>query len=105
MRRQDGLSLVELLVALTVLGVALVAFAFSQVGALRASTRSALVTEAKAAANRVLEEKTTEVLRVLVNGPARFVDSVDATTGDTYSFFFHDYYYLCPTQVAATSRL
>lgn len=107
MKRSHGLTIIELLIALAVIGVGLLAFSYAQVGSLRASARSALTTEAKTAANLVLEAKTAEVLttvrRRLADGstnPEWDSDYRDAEdSGVELSFKFIDFYYSCPTVV------
>ena len=85
-----GLTLLETLVALAVLGIAFGALLMSQLSDLQASALSRYATEAKAAAVRTLEEKSGEVLKSeILSLTNPLVD--DLKTGR--SFFFVDYYY------------
>ncbi|WP_114312637.1 type IV pilus modification PilV family protein [Thermus caldifontis] len=95
MRRQ-GLTLLETLIALAVLGIAFGALLMSQLSNLRVSAQSRYATDAKAAAVRVLEQKSAEVLKSeILPSPDPKID--DPQTGR--SFYFVDYYYRCPTSV------
>ena len=95
MKRQ-GLTLLETLIALAVLGIAFGALLMSQLSSLRVSAQSRYATDAKAAAVRVLEQQSAEVLKSeILTPPDPKID--DPATGR--SFYFVDYYYRCPTQV------
>ncbi|RTI14793.1 type IV pilus modification PilV family protein, partial [Thermus scotoductus] len=94
MRRQ-GLTLLETLIALAVLGIAFGALLMSQLSNLRVSAQSRYATDAKAAAVRVLEQKSAEVLKSETASDPKYID--DPATGR--SFYFVDYYYSCPYQV------
>lgn len=84
--RASGFTLIEVLIALAVIGVAFGALALSQVNNMRASVTARLATETKAAANQVLEGLMADVL---------------VTTGaaPNLTFAFNDYYWSCPTAV------
>lgn len=116
--RTQGLTLVETLVALAVVGIAFGALLLSQVSNLRASAQSRYATDAKAAAVRVLEDRSAQVLRSeipsgLAGLPSDFCKTNpsdtrcaqvdDPTTGR--SFYFVDYYYRCPTPVTPPPAL
>lgn len=97
-RRTAGLSLIELLIALSVIGIAFFALAMSQVNHLRASSRSQVLTQVKTVANKVLEQKTSEVLKaVTVTSSSSLFDQDDPETGTSLSFKFIDYYVTCRT--------
>lgn len=91
MRRRQGLTLIEVLIALAILGIGFAALAATQVSALRINARSRAVTEAKAEANMVLERLTGEVLVVLPGQSGVFDDDGQ---GNRYRFI--DYYWACP---------
>ena len=97
---RSGLSLIEVLFALAVIGIAFVALAFSQLTSLRASVNSRFVTEAKAAATQVLEQQMAEVLKVVEVSSGSDKKDQEWVNSDgevVYrSFYFIDYYYLCP---------
>lgn len=91
---RQGLTLVETLIALAIVGIAFGALLTSQLSNLRASAQSRYATDAKAAAVRVLEERSAQVLRSeILNPPSPYID--DPNTGR--SFYFVDYFYGCPT--------
>ncbi|WP_243029312.1 type IV pilus modification PilV family protein [Thermus altitudinis] len=95
MKRQ-GLTLLETLIALAVLGIAFGALLMSQLSSLRVSAQSRYATDAKAAAVRVLEQQSAEVLKSeILTPPDPKID--DPATGR--SFYFVDYYYRCSTRV------
>lgn len=96
-----GLTLVETLIALAVVGIAFGALLMSQVSNLRASAQSRFATEAKAAAVQVLEQKSADVLKSETTTNPLYAD--DPTTGR--SFYFVDYFYSCPTRVNPPSAL
>lgn len=83
-----GFTLIEVLIALAVIGIAFAAVALIQVNNLRASTSARLATEVKAAANVVLEQEMGLVLSTMVNG----------ITG-LKQYAFNDFYWSCPTAV------
>lgn len=112
--KTNGITLVELMIALAVLAVGFSALLFSQVGNLKASTQTKLNTQVKAAANRVLEQKLAEVLVVQMDNTSAspagttntisntaYIDESNASifnrSGVKQSFFFMDYYWNCPT--------
>lgn len=86
MKYAKGLTLVEVLIALIVVGIAFVAMAFIQTNNLRMTTNARLTTDVKAAANQVLEQVMADVLET-------------STTGGVKYFAFNDYYWTCPTQL------
>ncbi len=95
--RTRGLTLIELLIALAIIGIAFLALALSQVNQLRASSRSQVLTTVKTAANQVLEQQTSRVLKALsVTSGSSWEDLVQAG-GDSLSFKFVDYYHYCTT--------
>ena len=97
-----GLTLLEVLLALAVIGIAFAAFLLSQVSDLRASARSRYATDAKAMAVRTLESLSAEVLRTeTVASGSSYLD--EPSTGR--SFYFVDYFYSCPQWVAADSSV
>lgn len=85
MRQHKGLTLVEVLIALVVVGIAFAAMAFIQTNNLRMTTNARLTTHVKAAANQVLESVMSSVLAT----------SVDFSGNKVYAF--NDYYWNCPT--------
>lgn len=87
MPKQVGLTLVEVLLALVILGVGFIAMAFVQTNNLRMTTNARLTTEVKAAANQVLESVMGNVLSTTVVSGTRL-------------FAFNDYYWSCPTQLS-----
>ena len=90
----NGFTLIEVLVALAVIGIAFAALGFVQLTNLQASSSSRLVTETKAAANAVLEEVLAEVLETESCSPAAtYCDD----TGVYYAF--NDFYWTCPTRI------
>ena len=109
MRRQSGLSLIELLIALAVIAIAFGALALVQVNNLRASSRSRLSTDVKAVANQVLEREMSEVLKVdettsagalgAADCNAERADEADSSGGTTTyrCFWFTDFYWQCPS--------
>lgn len=87
MNNPKGLTLVEVLLALVVVGIAFAAMAYIQTTNLRMTTNARLSTEAKAAANLVLESVMSRVLETTIDG-----------SGNKH-FAFNDYYWSCPTQL------
>lgn len=95
-RRQSGLTLAELMIALAIIGIAFLALALTQVNHLRASSRSAVATQVKTSANHVLEGVSADVLRALnVDPTSSYYDQIDTQSGQHLSFKFIDYYGLC----------
>ena len=95
MRRYDrGFTLIEVLVALAVIGIAFAALGFVQLTNLQASSSSRLVTETKAAANSVLEDVLAMVLETETCAPA---DTYCDKTGVYYAF--NDFYWSCPSRI------
>lgn len=95
--RQSGLTLVELMIALAIIGIAFLALAMTQVNHLRASSRSAVATQVKTSANHILEAVSADVLKAVDVGStsATYYDQVDTQNGAHLSFKFIDYYGLC----------
>lgn len=98
--RQEGITLIEMLIALSVIGIAFLTLALAQVNNLRATARSQLLTEAKAAANVVLEQTSAEVLKavtLLTCSTDPLCDQEDSVNGTSryLSFKFIDYYHHC----------
>lgn len=94
MKRDAGLTLVEVLIALVLVGIAFVAMALVQTNNLRMTTNARLTTEVKTAANQVLESVMSEVLDTtpdptVVPGGRRFA--------------FNDFYWSCPTHLTPPS--
>lgn len=90
-----GFTLIEVLVALAVIGIAFAALGFVQVTNLQATSSSRLVTETKAAANAVLEEVLAEVLLTgtCADPLATYCDE------DGVYFAFNDFYWSCPSRI------
>lgn len=103
MRRDDGFTILELLVALALIAIAFFALAMSQLSDLRATARSRASTEIKASANRSLETLMASVLKV---DSVTVGDALDDTrlqeTPQGRRFWFIDYYFQCPTAVTPT---
>lgn len=92
--RSAGFTLIEVLIALAVIGIAFAALGFVQITNLQASSGARLTTETKAAANAVLEDILAEVLATESCDPA--VNYCDAT-GVYYAF--NDFYWTCPSSI------
>ncbi|MER3451197.1 MAG: prepilin, partial [Thermus sp.] len=87
---RHGLTLIELLIALSVVGLAFAALLSSQLSSLRASDRARMASDTKAFAVSVLERRSAEVLKTeTVDDKSPYLD--EAGTGR--SFYFIDYYY------------
>ncbi|WP_279231542.1 type II secretion system protein [Thermus thalpophilus] len=84
--RGKGLTIVEVLIALAILGVAFGALLLNQLSSLRTSTRMRLVTEIKSTLSQVLEAQAASI--VAKNGAS------------VAPFNFYDYYWGCPSPVA-----
>lgn len=105
MAGSSGLTILEVLVALSVIAIAFLALAMSQITNLKATVRTQSITDLKAAANVVLEEKMSDVLEAEI-----VLSSEEYDIEDTYSdannntqtrylrFWFLDYYYECSTR-------
>lgn len=93
MKAAKGLTLMETLIALAILGIAFSALLMSQIGNLRSSTQARWRSEAKAAAIQVLEQRISEILRIEPSADPRYQDK------GSDSYWFIDYYYGCPTKV------
>lgn len=92
----QGLTLVETLIALAVLGIAFAALLMSQLSNLQTSAQSRYATDTKAAAVRVLEERSAQVLKSeVLTPPSPYIDDPKSNR----SFYFVDYFYGCPTPV------
>ncbi len=99
--RSSGFSLPEMLIALAVIAIAFGALALVQVANFRASSRSTLATNVKAAANRVLEQRMAEVLAVdtypSTDPHGCDAGHADESSGTEYKCYrFVDYYWSCP---------
>ena len=86
MKSHEGMSLIEVLIALVIVGVAFTTMAFIQTNNMKMTTNARLTTTVKAAANQVLEAVMTDVLATTISG-------------STKVFAFNDYYWNCPTAV------
>ena len=96
---RKGLTLVEVLIALAVLGIAFGALIMSQISNLRANAQARWLSETKAATIRVLEQQMSQILRVESSSDPRYQDK------GTDSYWFIDYYYSCPTKVNPPSDI
>jgi len=95
---KKGLTILEVLIALAVLGIAFSALLMSQVGSLRTSAQARFASDTKAFAVQVLERLSAQALRTEpVEADSRYAD--EERNGVYRSFYFIDYYYGCPTQV------
>lgn len=106
-RGSQGLTILEVLVALSVIAIAFLALAMSQITNLKATVRTQSITDLKAAANVVLEEKMSDVLEaeVVSSGDPGGYDIEDIykdSNGQEQTrylrFWFLDYYYECSTR-------
>lgn len=96
-RATFGFSVIEMLVALVVIAIAFGALALTQVSNLRASSRSRLLSDDKAAANQILEQRMADILLVDTSG-TNGSPTDDDPTSNYRSFYFIDYYYDCYPQ-------
>jgi len=95
---KKGLTILEVLIALVVLGIAFAALLTSQLGSLRTSAQARFASDTKAFAVQVLEKLSAQAL---------WTENVDADSpykdeereGVHRSFYFIDFYYSCPTLV------
>lgn len=99
-RTQEGITLIEMLIALAVIGIAFVALAMSQVNSLRATSRAQLLTTVKGVANVALETASAEVLKAVTLSSCSthpLCDQEDTYNGANryLSFKFIDYYHYC----------
>ena len=105
---RKGLTLVEVLVTLVIMGIAFAALLTSQLANLRASAQARFATDAKAAAVQVLERRSAEVLKSeIVPALSPYKDAPldpDNPSGNWRSFYFVDYYFSCPTRVAPSPK-
>jgi prepilin-type N-terminal cleavage/methylation domain-containing protein len=92
-----GLTLIEVLIALSVMGVALGAMLFTQVSNLRAQNTTRASSELKAEAVRVVEQVTANVLRI----DQTLVQTSAKGLNDPRASYFGDYYWSCPTVSAS----
>lgn len=103
MGRNQGFTLLELLVALAIIAVAFFALAMSQLSDLKATARSREATEIKASANRTLETLMAKVLKVESVTPGGALDDTRLqATPQGRRFWFVDYYFQCPTAAPPT---
>lgn len=91
MTRNQGLTVIEVLIALAVIAAAFAVLAYAQVTNLKASSRMRVASEAKSVAESVLESKVAEVLNVYTSGNSIYND---ASSGYK-SYAFIDYYWTC----------
>lgn len=101
---RKGLTLVEVLVALAVLGIAFGALLTSQLSNLRANAQARFASDTKAAAVQVLEKLSAEVLKSEVVPATSPYKDAPLESGNWRSFYFVDYYFSCPTRVSPSSR-
>jgi prepilin-type N-terminal cleavage/methylation domain-containing protein len=105
---RKGLTFVEVLIALAVLGIAFGALLMSQVSNLRANAQARFATDAKAAAVQVLEKLSAGVLKSeVVPATSPYKDAPldpNNPSGNWRSFYFVDYYFSCPTLVAPSPK-
>jgi prepilin-type N-terminal cleavage/methylation domain-containing protein len=105
---RKGLTFVEVLIALAVLGIAFGALLMSQVSNLRANAQARFATDAKAAAVQVLEKLSAGVLKseeVPATSPYKDAPlDPNNPSGNWRSFYFVDYYFSCPTLVAPSPK-
>ena len=88
---RKGFTIIEVLIAMAILGIAFTALLMNQLSNLRTTARMRMVTEIKAALTQVLDSKTAEIL---------------AKTGNSITdFTFYDYYWGCPTDVSGASTI
>jgi prepilin-type N-terminal cleavage/methylation domain-containing protein len=91
---KKGLTILEVLIALAVLGIAFSALLMSQLGSLRTSAQARFASDTKAFAVQVLERLSAQALKTeTVDANSPYADE------GRRSFYFIDYYYGCPTQV------
>ncbi|WP_448569350.1 type IV pilus modification PilV family protein [Thermus sp.] len=104
---KKGLTILEVLIALAVLGIAFAALLTSQLTNLRTSAQARFASDTKAFAVQVLEKLSAEALKTEnVSSDSDYVDEeyVDEDGNRFYrSFYFIDYYYKCPTRVTPPS--
>ena len=97
-----GFTLIEVLIALAVIGIAFAALGFVQLTNLQASSSSRLVTETKSAANSVLEDVLAEVLLTApctnTGTEENPVYAADCDRTGVY-YAFNDFYWTCPTTI------
>lgn len=95
MRRSSGFTLAEVLVAAALVALAATTLILAQLGSLRSSVRSRVISETKAAANVRLEKVTADLLR----------SDIDPYSGDRL-YWFEDYYFGCarPLDAAQLGR-
>ncbi|WP_337845494.1 type II secretion system protein [Thermus sp.] len=95
---RKGLTILEILIALAVLGIAFAALLTSQISSLRTSAQSRFASDTKAFAVQVLEDLSAQALRTETSSTQNTY--TDEERGGVYrSFYFIDYYYGCPTPV------
>ena len=91
-QRQGGFTLIEVLVALGVVGISFGIILFTQVGNMRVNAQTRTSSLMKAEATRVLERKTADVL------------SYTGTINVNAVYKFQDYYWNCPTVSTSSNR-
>jgi prepilin-type N-terminal cleavage/methylation domain-containing protein len=97
--RERGFTLIEVLIALSVIAIAFAALGFVQVTNLRASSTARIATETKNAANQVLERQLALVLRTNMNACTDPTDTSWCDSGGIH-YAFNDFFWTCPTPVA-----
>ncbi|AFV76278.1 hypothetical protein YIM1640_01040 [Thermus oshimai] len=99
---RKGLTILEVLIALAVLGIAFAALLTSQLSSLRASGQARFASDTKAFAVQVLEDLSAQALKTEEKpSPDAYTD--EERNGVYRSFYFIDYYYRCPTAVTPPS--
>lgn len=99
---KKGLTILEVLIALAVLGIAFAALLASQLTNLRTSAQARFASDTKAFAVQVLEKLSAQALRT-ENVDANSPYKDEERNGVHRSFYFIDYYYRCPTLVTPPS--
>lgn len=94
--RPRGVTLIELLIAIAILGIILTPLVVSLVNSLRVTSNAGLASQVKASAVRTLEAQSALVARV-ESPPSNVSYQDDATTNQSY--YFIDYFYSCPSVV------
>ena len=97
--RTQGLTLPEVLLALTIIGIAFTAILSVQLGSFRSTAQTQNLSILKAATIRVIEDLTTTVL----NSDPTLTASSNPLTQSRASYF-GDYYWGCPTLSTSTTN-
>lgn len=93
-RKETGLTVLEVLVAMAVLAIAFSALVFTQIASMSATAKNRNLTVVKAAATRVLEDKMRDILGNYAN---------PSNPSERY-YYFTDYYESCPSVLSPPSR-